>query len=99
MSDQVVEKIIHDEHNDTLTVAHTQDVSQILEQNKRARDESASSRMGDMQKVATLPSIVVMQWMQEGINEMAPNREDVKRMKKKLNSPEFKYLRTGGGRL
>lgn len=99
MSDQVYDKVIHDEHNDTLTIAHSQDVSAALKQNKIARDKAEGKRMGEMQRVASIPAIVVIQWMQEGINVMAPNREDLKRMKKKLNSPEYKYLRTGGGRL
>jgi hypothetical protein len=55
--------------------------------------------MGDTQKVASIPHVVVIEWMKEGINVMAPNREDLKRIKKKLNSPEWAYLRTGGGRL
>ena len=55
--------------------------------------------MGENVRVASIPSVVVMQWMEEGINVMAPNREDQKRIKKKLNSPEWAYLRTGGGRL
>ena len=40
-----------------------------------------------------------VEWMQEGINVMSPNKEDLARMRKKLNSPEYAYLRTGGGRL
>ena len=55
--------------------------------------------MGEMQRVASIPNVIAIQWMQEGINVMAPNKDDLKRMKKKLNSPEFAYLRTGGGRL
>jgi hypothetical protein len=42
---------------------------------------------------------VVMEWMKEGINVMAPTYEDQKKIKKKLNSPEYAYLRTRKGRL
>ena len=52
-----------------------------------------------MQKVASIPNVVVMEWMQEGINVMNPSKECIGRIKKKLNSPEYAYLRTGGGRL
>ena len=40
-----------------------------------------------------------MEWMKEGINVMSPNADDKRRMKAKLNSPEYAYLRTRGGRL
>ena len=99
MSDSVFEKIHHDKQEDKLIISHTQDVSSILDANKIARDQAQGRRMGEMQRVASIPSIVVMEWMKEGINVLAPNREDLKRMKKKLNSPEYAYLRTGGGRL
>jgi hypothetical protein len=99
MSDEMKEIVHHDQNEDKLVIAHTQDVSGILERNKRAREESESRRMGDMERVACIPDIVVLEWMKEGINVMAPNKEDLKRMKKKLNSPEYAYLRTGGGRL
>jgi hypothetical protein len=55
--------------------------------------------MGEMQRVASIPNVVAIQWIQEGINVMAPNKEDLRRMKLKLNSPEYAYIRTGGGRL
>ena len=99
MSDHIQEHIHYDEQEDKLTVAHCQDVSAALAANKRARDAAQGQRMGEMARVASIPSIVVMEWMKEGINVMAPKHEDLKRIKKKLNSPEYAYLRTGGGRL
>ena len=93
------EFIHHDQQEDKLTIAHSQDVTAALEANKIARSEAAGRRMGEMERVASIPAVVAMDWMKEGINVMAPNREDLKRMKKKLNSPEYAYLRTGGGRL
>lgn len=74
-------------------------MSGVLEANKKAREQAEGRRMGEMQRVASIPNVIAIQWMQEGINVMAPNKDDLKRMKKKLNSPEFAYLRTGGGRL
>ena len=85
--------------DESLTIPHLQDVSEILAANKRAREEAEGQRRGENVRVASIPAVVVMQWMEEGINVMAPNREDQKRIKKKLNSPEWAYLRTGGGRL
>jgi hypothetical protein len=91
MSSELKANIHHDVSEDKFHISHSQDVSAVLEANKRAR--------GDMVRVASIPDVVAIQWMNEGINVMSPNREDLRRMKKKLNSPEYAYLRTGGGRL
>ena len=98
MSDGIKANIQHDKNTDSVTISHSQDVSGILEQNRIARQQD-TRRGADMQRVASIPAVVVMEWMKEGINVMAPNREDLKRMKKKLNSTDYAYLRTGGGRL
>lgn len=99
MSDELIANLHHDEGEDKMHISHSQDVSGILKANKEARDLAEGRRMGEMQRVASIPSVLVVEWMNEGINVMAPNHEDLKRMKKKLNSPEYAYLRTGGGRL
>jgi len=96
---EMVANVQHDQSEDKIHISHSQDVSAILAANKRARDQAEGQRMGDMVRVATIPDVVAVQWMNEGINVMAPNKEDLERMKKKLNSPEWAYLRTGGGRL
>jgi|TARA_Y100000389_G_C17421368_1_gene496923 hypothetical protein len=84
----------------TTHTQYTQDISKILESNKIDRDISSQQGVTpDMQKVASIPNVVVMEWLSEGINVMNPNEEDIKRIKKKLNSPDYAYLRTGGGRL
>jgi hypothetical protein len=99
MSDKIFEHIDHNRNDDSLTISHSQDISGILAENKRAREAAEGRKMGENVHIASIPSVIVIQWMKEGINVMAPNREDQKRIKKKLNSPEWAYLRTGGGRL
>lgn len=92
--------IQHDKVEDKLHIAHTQDVSPILESNRQAyNDSTKSDPWGDFNRVASIPAVVVMEWMKEGINVMAPNYQDKKRIKAKLNSPEYAYLRTRKGRL
>jgi hypothetical protein len=94
------EKIVLDRTEDKLHIAHEQDVSDILDSNRasaNAKDKHA--KWNDFERVASIPAVVVMEWMKEGINVMAPNADDKRRMKAKLNSPEYAYLRTRGGRL
>ncbi len=81
-------------------ITYSQDISSVLESNKIERAQYAEQGgHNEMQKVASIPNVVVMEWMQEGINVMNPSKECIGRIKKKLNSPEYAYLRTGGGRL
>ena len=90
----------YDETEDRLTLKHEQDVSDILEQNKAAANaKSSSDKWGEFERVASIPATVVMEWMNEGINVMAPTAEDQRRIKQKLNSNEYAFLRTRGGRL
>jgi hypothetical protein len=100
MTDDIRVKISQDKIDNSVTLSHTQDVSSILESNARARSAYADQpKQSELQHVARIPSVVVMEWMKEGINVMAPNHEDRRRIRSKLNSPEYAYLRTGGGRL
>jgi len=92
--------IKHDQMEDKLHIAHSQDVSSIISSNKAAFNATEKTdKWGDWNRVASIPSVVVMAWMKEGINVMAPTYEDQKKIKKKLNSPEYAYLRTRKGRL
>ena len=92
--------IQHDESEDKLHIAHTEDIQPLIDSNARARNEADKhAKWGDWNRVASIPATVVMQWMKEGINVMAPTDEDQKKIKQKLNSPEYAYLRTRGGRI
>jgi hypothetical protein len=97
---EIKSHIVHDEMEDKLHVAHTQDISPIISNNiAQANEADKHAKWGDTARVATIPAVVVMEWMKEGINVMAPTYEDQQKIKKKLNSPEYAYLRTRGGRL
>lgn len=90
----------HDEMEDKLHISHSQDVAPIIDSNLRAQNEADKhAKWGDWNRVASIPAVVATQWMNEGINILAPTYEDQKKIKKKLNSPEYAYLRTRGGRL
>ena len=92
--------IVHDEMEDKLHVAHTQDIAPVIADNiARSNEIDKPAKYGETERVASIPMVVVVQWMQEGINVMNPTYEDQKKIKQRLNSPEYAYLRTRGGRL
>lgn len=81
-----------DEDDGTVQVKYEQDITATLEANKRAQNE-ATGRMGDgMQKVATIPTYVIYEWItKHGINLYDPNhQEGVQRL---LNSSDYRWLK------
>lgn len=79
-------------------VLRHQDCEPILDNNKRLytlNDGYSPSR--DLRRVASIPLTVVEQWMKEGVNIFDKNCAEA--IRKKLNSPEWLYLRTAPGRV
>lgn len=81
-----------------LIVKRSQDVENILDHNKRlATWNDGYSETRELRRVASIPLVVVEQWMREGVDIFDPNcREEVKR---RLNSSDNQFLRTAPGRL
>lgn len=82
-------------------ITHTrQDTSSITDLNKEMQN---SGRQGfvvdpDMWRVASIPHVVVIKWLNDhGVNFY--NNEHFPAVKKLLNSSEYAWLRTGGGKL
>jgi hypothetical protein len=89
-----------DNARETILLKHEQDVSNILDANKRAQADAAGEKWGDFTRVASIPFAVVLEWKDKyGINVMAPSEEDKARMVALLNDPDYAYLRTREGRL
>lgn len=100
MSDELKTTLEFDAVEGKHILRHTQDVTSILDANKRAQADSIGQKFGDFAKVASIPYAVVIEWKQKyGINAMAPSPEDKVRMVALLNDPDYAYLRTRGGRL
>lgn len=100
MSDELKTTLEFDANEGKHILRHTQDVTSILDANKRAQADSIGQKFGDFAKVASIPYAVVLEWKQKyGINAMAPTPEDKIRMVALLNDPDYAYLRTRGGRL
>lgn len=81
-----------DENQGTVEVRYEQDTTPILEANKAAQSETRGTRMGEMEKVASIPAWVMYEWLTKyGINFWNPNHEDgVKRL---LNSSDYRWLK------
>lgn len=82
-----------DNHDGTYTVASHQDVAPFLDRNKAlANANDGYNRTRDMRRLASIPNIVLMQWLNEaGSMEIL---RDPKFLSRKLNDPDYLYLRT-----
>ncbi len=84
---------------DDYEVVSLQDAEPILESNKAAathNDGYAPSR--ELRRAASIPLIVILKWLnEEGWFALDPACAD--KLKEKLNSSDYRYLRTAPGRL
>lgn len=96
-----VEELWYDTNNDRLVVNTIQDISDVLEANKQARNTSAKPVFGSevFNKVASIPNIVVAQWLREDPPLDIFNPDHQKRLRARLNSREYLYLRSMEGKL
>jgi hypothetical protein len=92
--------VFEDLGDDGFALHTTQDVEPILDANKAkanmGRDYYAASK--DIWRVASIPMSVQLKWMvEEGIDVYNP--EHMPRIKKKLNDPEWRHLKTADVRI
>jgi hypothetical protein len=80
----------YDAGKDEAIISKEQDVSAIIEQNKREFNE-APERWGEWSKVGSIPISVYYELERQGITK------DQERMKKWLNDPDNLYFRTRPG--
>lgn len=95
---QLITRWQYDEPHGVGVVHRIQDVEPILEANKalyNSGDGYSPSR--ELRRVATIPAIVVEQWMKEGVNIFDKNcRGEIRR---RLNDPANLAFRTAPGRV
>jgi hypothetical protein len=83
---------------DRPVIRSTQDVEPIIENNKRLyNDGDGYSPSREWKRAASVPNIIIEQWMKKGIN--AYKYEDTPKILAMLDSPEYRFLRTAPGRL
>lgn len=90
----------HYDHDTQITRIETvQNVEPILNHNKELA-KTDCEKMGiknDWWFVGTIPNGVIAKWLNEGIDFY--NKDHWPAVKRKLNDPEWRYLRTGRGKL
>ena len=94
----IISTLHHDSVTDTTTISQTQDVDPYLEANKRQRDAQTSlTKMGDgLQKIASIPLILIDQWSKE-IGSEPLHLSNRRWLMIRLNDPEYSKLRTRKG--
>lgn len=88
----------HDERE--TTISYEQDVEGLLDYNKEIQkaDLTSYKRKRDIWHAAQIPEGIILKWRsEEGIDVYNPQHWE--RIRKKLNDPDWKYLRTWQGRV
>jgi CO dehydrogenase/acetyl-CoA synthase beta subunit len=95
-----VKTAVHIDTEGNFYETRTQDVGDILDSNK-ADYNSANEHgrwKGDMHLVSRIPLTVALEWEKEGVGLLS-GKVDEKKLRQKLNSNEYRYLRTIPGRV
>jgi hypothetical protein len=91
----------YDHETKVTTLTTTCDVAPILEQNKREYNDVDQKKIGlkaEMLKVASIPMAVIEKWrIEDGIDVF--NKNHAGAVERKLNDPEWRFLRTAPGRV
>lgn len=79
----------------TITAETVQDVEPILELNK-ARQNEAPTQSDWGRHIGTIPNVILVKWLyEEGANVWRMSSDEFGRfIRRKLNDPDWRYLRT-----
>jgi hypothetical protein len=89
----------YDHVTDTTIIGREQDVSLLLDSNKRLQNDAEYSKKGIRDgwwHYAKIPPLIIEKWRNEfGIDVF--NKDHTQAVYKKLNDPEYRYLKTTAG--
>jgi len=88
----VVTEYHYQPHTNQFHINHVQDVEPILEANKRLANEPRKDA-GHWRHLAEIPLVVWWTWQREGVTR------DKTAIRKKLDDPEWRYLKSSRKRL
>lgn len=91
-------RILLDSNGQDLAIENIQDVEPILERNKLLRSIEQNNTDG-MKEIAEIPNVTLIQWLNEehargneSLRLFTPEFDQI--IKKKLDDPDWAYLRT-----
>lgn len=91
----ITEWFTYDPQTKTCTIRTVQDVTPILEVNKALQnhDDRGWGVSRFFRRAASIPVTIIHKWkVEENIDVFDPN--DAKAVRKKLNDPDYRFLRT-----
>lgn len=95
-SDRGINTVYHEQDGQVI-VEKVQDVTSIIERNKRKFNESGGGRMGDLVHVAEIPMVLLERWCNEdGINYLKP--EHKKALMRKIHERDNAFIKVHPGR-
>jgi len=88
-----------DNEDGTVSIVSSQDVEPHMDYAKQLANDSAGwSPDKTFRRAAHIPTIIWMKWLrEEGWDAYAPENFD--KLKRKLNDPDYRYLRTAHWRI
>ena len=90
----------YDHASDTTLIGYEQDVTKILDRNKRLQNDDQYSKDGiknEWWHEAHIPDIIILKWRTEyGVDVY--NKDHLPKVKKLLQDPVYKYLKTTSGK-
>lgn len=93
---EIVKKAFYNASDREFTFLQVQDVEGVLEANKRWRE---MAQRGDLRKVATIPNVIMMQWLNEehergniGLKMYSDEWDEL--VARKLSDPDWAHLKT-----
>ena len=98
----VLTEYFYDEGEDRAYVRKAENVAPRIDLNKRLQANKVySDKKRPVSRVASIPPVVAHHWMlEDGVNWFALRGDDLdKYLSRKLNDPDWKWLRTDEGRI
>lgn len=97
--DGTTEKVYYDDKEDKIHTVKTQDVSSVIEANKRAYNDAGGYESEVFNHKASIPMICIEEWCQQQgikVQEFFNNSAVLKRF---LNDPDNRYFLTRPGKV
>ncbi len=94
----ITEYFHYDDATDGFTIEYVQDVEPMLEVSKYLQN-NAPMRWGEFSHVASIPKVIMMQLIKQGILSAGGTIEDEPRFRKWLNDRDNQFMRTRPGKV